>query len=275
MKKGKKFLAVLALCATCGVAATGCSLSDANSEEVTKVVDNATDRISSILERQLLEIKEQEARIILANAATNSALQTKIQVDTNIKYFADFSFAEPVNETIQQIQITEESGNIQAYTKAKIFFESLSGPHYSNKPRGKYENFEMYNVYIGENCYTIDTIENVYFSGYASLESGSLYYEFYKIYEEEVTISGERKDNVITIYLNDLKDREFTTITIENNLITSITITMNKKVDGGELFYHDYNNIQQTQEYKYGDSVATPNFPTSLDGYTKRADNIE
>ncbi len=271
MKKSKKILAVLALCATCGVATTGCSLSDANSEEVTKVIDNATDRISSILERQLSEIKEQESRIILANAITNSALQSKIQVDVNAKYFDDTSLFESVTFEIQQIKITEEDGKVQAYTKAKLFDPDELQDSTNNKLEGKYVNYEFYNVQIGDKSYTLNEGNKTYSDRYSTLELGPIAYDFSKIYEEEVTISGERKNNVTTIYLNNFKEREFTTVTIKENLITSITTTMNKKVDGGELFLYDYNNIQQTQEYKYGNNVTTPSFPTSLDGYTKGA----
>lgn len=270
MKKSKKFLAVLALAATCGVAATGCSLSDANSKEMTRLLDDVTGRVNTLLDEQLSKIEDQEARILLANAATISSLQSKVQMKATSKMFSDSSFEETVEITSNQVKIVNEDGSVKAYTKGKLFIKGGIDTEGSdvipnvgtNKIDGDYLKVEYYNVCL-DKCYTFDAVNDIYYEDrYLSLENGAISLDFSDIYNKEIEISGTKKDNITTIYMTNLSEYKFYTIKIENNLITSMELVFKTGADT------EYNNYSK-YEYKYNENVETPNFPTSTSGYTK------
>lgn len=270
MKKSKKFLAVLALAATCGVAATGCSLTDANSKEMTRLLDDATGRVTTLLDEKLSKIEDQQARILLANAATNSSLQSKVQMEVTSKIFSDSSFDEIVESTLNQIKIVNADGSAKAYVKGKIFQEGRSDndeievtPNEgTNKISGNYMDINLYNVCL-DKCYTFDEVHKEYYEDvYIGLELGAIAFDFLDIYNKEIEISGVKKDNITTIYMSNLSKNKFYTITIENNLFTSMELVY--KSEG-----YNSNNNYSKYVYKYNENVETPNFPTSTSGYRK------
>lgn len=285
MKKSKKFLAILALAATCGVATTGCSLSDANSEEMQELIGEVTTSINALMDKKFSQLEEQEAKIILTNAAANSSLQSKVELNRIVTTFDYLGYENPEKtESIRQIQTLDENGKASLYTKAKTFvYGEYDGTLYEKKNNnalhfpGDYLTFESYNVCLEEEkCYTFYdkysygsyvTYEKIYGEGYTTLEIGVLGFDFMSIlYNTNAELSGFKQNDVTTIYVSyKTETTRYDTFTIKNGLIEKYEIVkINDEADG-------YSNMlvdRSISEYKYNENVETPSFPTSTSGYT-------